>query len=139
MNKKIRQQAIEILAGNDSVVCADLIEKFVWANTAQPKFKVGDAVQFSYRSTTVHRYRRLPGGGREEEGQRVLFAIGKVTEVRRYLSDRAFLYTVEYETDLEGWDVNGEGITRHTAVCAEREMLPAEAYRPTLWSELSGK
>lgn len=139
MNQKTRQQAIEILASGDPVVYAGLIEKFVWANTAQPKYKVGDAVQFSDRLVTIHRYRRLPNGQREEQKQRVLFAIGKVTEVRMDLGARAFMYAIEYETDLEGWEVNGQGVTNHRAFRMEVEISPADAYRTTMWSELGGK
>ena len=138
MNTKTRQQAIEILSNSEAVICPGLIEKFVWANTTQPKYKVGDAVVICDIRTTVHRY-RWQDGRRVEDSRRVQYAIGKVTEVRRLLGDRTFQYTVEYETDLEGWEVNGKGITDHKAFSLENAILPADAYRPTKWSELSGK
>lgn len=139
MNQKTRQQAIEILTSGDPVICDGLIKKFVWANTTEPKYKVGDAVEISDIRTTVHRYKRHQDGRREEDSRRVQYAIGKVIEVRRLLGDLTFQYTVEYETDLEGWEVNGKGVTDHKAFPLESALLPADAYRPTLWSELSGK
>lgn len=138
MNQKTRQQAIEILSSSEAVICTGLIEKFVWANTTEPKYKVGDAVIICDPRTSIHRY-RWKDGRREEDSRRVQYAIGKVTEVRRLLGDRTFQYTVEYETDLEGWEVNGKGVTSHKAFPLESAVLPADAYRPTLWSELSGK
>lgn len=138
MNLNTRQQAIEILSNNEAIICPGLIEKFVWANTTEPKYKVGDAVEICDIRTTVHRY-RWQDGRREEDSRRVQYAIGKVIEVRRLLGDRTFQYTVEYETDLEGWDVNGKSITDHKAFVLESGVIPAYAYRPTLWSELSGK
>lgn len=138
MNQKTRQQAIEILSSGDPVICAGLIEKFVWANTTEPKYKVGDAVIICDPRTSIHRY-SWKDGRRVEDSRRVQYAIGKVTEVRRLLGDRTFQYTVEYETDLEGWEVNGKSVTDHKAFPLESAILPADAYRPTLWSELSGK
>lgn len=137
MNPTIKQQAIEILSGADPIVCAGLIEKFVWANTTEPKFKIGDAILFSDRSTTIHRY-KWRDGRREEQGQRVIAAIGKVVNVRRLLTERTFSCEIEYETDLEGWEVNGKGITSHKAFRLEADLRAADTYRPTLWSELSG-
>lgn len=139
MNQNTRQQAIEILSNNEGIICSGLIEKFVWANTTNPKYKVGDAVTICDIRTTVHRYKRHPDGRREEDSRRVQYAIGKVTEIRRLLGDLTFQYTVEYETDLEGWEVNGKGVTSHKAFPLESSINLADAYRPTLWSELTGK
>lgn len=137
MNNTTKQTAIELLSGDAPLVCGGLIEKFVWANTTEPKFKIGDAVMFSDRSTTIHRY-KWKDGRREEQGQRVIAAIGKVVNVRRLLTERTFSYEIEYETDLEGWEVNGKGITSHKAFRLEADIRATDAYRPTLWSELSG-
>lgn len=137
MNATTKQKAIELLSSDTPLVCGGLIEKFVWANTTEPKFKIGDAVLFSDRSTTIHRYRRIDDK-REEQGQRVIAAIGKVVNVRRLLTERTFSYEIEYETDLEGWEVNGKGITSHKAFRLEDDIRAADTYRPTLWSELSG-
>lgn len=138
MNIKTRQQAIEILSSCDPVKGGSLIEQFVWANTAEPKYKVGDAVEICDGSTRILRY-RWTDDRREEQSKRVLYAIGKVTDVRMLLRECTFQYTVEYETDLEGWEVNGKGITAHKAFQHENTICPADAYRPTRWSELSGK
>ena len=137
MNTTTKQKAIELLSSDAPLVCGGLIEKFVWANTTEPKFKIGDAVFFSDRSTTIHRYRRFDGK-REEQGQRVFAAIGKVVNVRQLLTERTYSYEIDYETDLEGWDVNGKGVTSHKAFRLEAEIRAADTYRPTLWSELSG-
>lgn len=137
MNNTTKQTAIELLSGDAPLVCGGLIEKFVWANTTEPKFKIGDAVMFSDRSTTIHRY-KWKDGRREEQGQRVIAAIGKVVNVRRLLTERTFSYEIEYEADLEGWEVNGKGITSHKAFRLEVDIRATDTYRPTLWSELSG-
>ena len=137
MNTTTKQKAIELLSSDAPLVCGGLIEKFVWANTTESKFKIGDAVLFSDRSTTIHRY-QWKDGRREEQGQRVITAIGKVINVRRLLTERTFYYEIEYETDLEGWEVNGKGITSHKAFRLEADVRAVSNYRPTLWSELAG-
>ena len=123
---------------NEKIICAGLVEKFVWANTTKPKYKVGDAVVISDFRTTVHRF-RWKDGMRVEDSRRVQYAIGKVIDVRMLIGDLTFQYTVEYETDLDGWEVNGKGVTSHKAFVLENSICRADAYRPTLWSELSGK
>lgn len=137
-NEKMKQQAIEILQNTESPECMGLIRQFVWANTAKPKYKVGDVVQFKDPSTSILRMMDRPDGTRKEERQRVFAAVGKVKEIRQLLKEQTFLYTLEYETDLEGGTICGKTITNHRAARLEDDLKPAAAYAPTKWSELRG-
>ena len=139
MDRTTREQAIQILQNNENVGYASLIEKFVWANTVKPQYKVGDAVQFTNPSTGILRHKRTEDGSRKTERKSVVWAIGKVTAVQRLINSLTFQYTIEYETDLDGWEVAGESITSHTAFPLEKDVRPADEYRPTLWCELSGR
>lgn len=139
MNEKTRKQAIEILSQNPNPDCEALIRQFVWANTATPKYKVGDPVKFTPQGVTIKRNVRLPGGGWDHQGRRAGEVVGRVTEVRRIVRDQTFNYKIEYETDLEEGEVLGKHVTSHTGFCNEVSLKPADSYAPTKWSELSGK
>ncbi|MBO5917252.1 MAG: hypothetical protein J6Q14_00590 [Oscillospiraceae bacterium] len=139
MNEKTRQQAIEILAATPAPACEALIRQFVWANTAAPKYKIGDPVKFVDPGVTIKRNIRLPGGGWDHQGRRAGEVIGRVTEVKRVLQDQTFRYTVEYETDLEEGEVGGKRVTSHTAFRSEKDLRAADAYAPTKWSDLPGR
>lgn len=136
--EKMRQQAIEILQNTENLRCQELLRQFVWANTTESRYKVGDAVCFADRGTTIFRYFDKPDGTRTEDRQRVYHAIGRVKGVRRDLHYRTFIYTLEYETDLEGGNVQRKKITYHTAVKMEEDLSPAPEYRVTKWIELRG-
>lgn len=136
--EKMRQQAIEILQSTENPRCQELLRQFVWANTTESRYKIGDAVYFRDPSVTCFRYFDKPDGTRTEDKQRVYHAIGRVKGVRRDLRARSFLYTLEYETDLEGGHVQRKKITYHTAAKIEEDLRPAPEYRITKWSELRG-
>lgn len=136
--KDVRQQAIEILQSDNELRCQELLRQFVWANTTESRYKVGDAVYFCDPGTTIFRYFDKPDGTRTEDRQRVHRAIGRVKGVRRDLRGRSFLYTLEYETDLEGGNVQRKKITYHTSAKMEADLSPAPEYRVTKWSELRG-
>ena len=142
MNEKIRKQAIEILSENPNPDCEVLIRQFVWANTATPKYKVGDPVKFVPQGVTIKRNVRLPGGGWDHQERRIgrtYEVVGLVKEVRRIVREQTFQYTVEYETDLEEGEVLGKHVTIHKAFPVEGALRPADTYAPTKWSELPGK
>lgn len=139
MNKNTIKKAIEILQKGENIAYESLIEDFVWANTTKPKYKVGDVVQFSDPATSILRFKRDKDGRKSEEKKRVKWAIGKITEVRRLMRYRTFQYTIEYETDLEDWEVAGCNVTDHKAVQMEDTLRPTDTYRPTLWKELDGR
>lgn len=139
MNEKTRKQAIEILKTNPSPDCEALIKQFVWANTATPKYKVGDPVKFVPQGVTINRNVTLPGGGWDRQQRRAGEVVGRIIEVRRVVREQTFQYTVEYETDLEEGEILGKHVTDHKAFPLESNLRPAETYAPTKWSELSGK
>lgn len=136
MNEKTRKQAIEILTANPSPACETLIQQFVWANTATPKYKVGDAVKFVPTGVSINRNVPLPGGGWDRQQKRAGEVVGRVTAVERLVRYQTFQYTVVYETDLEEGEIRGEHITDHKDFPMEENLRPADTYAPTKWSEL---
>lgn len=139
MERNTIKKAIEILQNGNNLVHESLIEDFVWANTAKPKYKIGDAVRFSYSDMGILRYKTDKDGRRIEERKTVHWAIGKVTEVRRVMRSHTFQYTVEFETDLGDGAVSGRTVTKHEAYPMEDRVRPVDVYRPTLWEELDGR
>ena len=136
MNEKTRQQAIEILANNSSPECEALIKQFVWANTATPKYKIGDPVKFVPQGVSINRNVPRPGGGWDRQQRRAGEVVGRVTEVQRLIRYQTFQYTVVYETDLEDGEINGARVTDHKACPMESSLKPASVYVPTKWSDL---
>lgn len=139
MNEKTRKQAIEILTGKSSPACEALIQQFVWANTAAPKYKVGDPVKFVPTGVSINRNVPLPGGGWDRQQRRAGEVVGRITAVERLIRYQTFQYTVEYETDLEEGEICGKHITDHKAFPMEESLQPADTYAPTKWSELGRK
>ena len=136
MTEKTRKQAIEILTANPSPAYDTLIQQFVWANTATPKYKIGDPVKFVHQGVSINRSVPRPGGGWDRQQRRAGQVVGRVTDVQRLIRYQTFQYTVVYETDLEEGTINGERITDHKAFPMEENLKPADAYAPTKWSDL---
>jgi hypothetical protein len=139
MNEKTRKQAIEILTANPAPDCEALIQQFVWANTAAPKYKVGDPVKFAPIGVSINRNVPLPGGGWDRQQRRAGEVVGRVTEIKRIVRNQTFQYTVVYETDLEEGEICGKRVTDHKAFPMEENLRPADTYVPTKWSGLGRK
>ena len=136
MNAQLRKQAIEILANTQKPDAEVLIKQFVWANTAAPKYQIGDPVRFTPVGVSIHRNVPLPGGGWDRQTRRAGEVVGRIIEVRRLVREMCFTYRVEYETDLEEGTILNNHITSHTSFVREDQLKQAQAYAPTKWSEL---
>lgn len=93
LNKKELKQLEELLARED-IKAKKWLEDFIWRNTTEAKFKVGDVVKFS--ETNKFHY-----------GVRPINWVGVVTEVTYYRDwnkERVIRYTIEYQYKVSGSD-----------------------------------
>jgi hypothetical protein len=100
LNKKELKQLEELLARED-IKAKKWLEDFIWRNTTEAKFKVGDIVKFSERSKYHY-------------GVHPINWVGIVTEVEYYRNwggKRVIRYTIEYQYKLRGTDEIGTSNT----------------------------
>lgn len=91
-NKEVNQ--LKALLEREDLKAKKWLEDFIWRNTTEAKFKVGDIVKFS--ETNKFHY-----------GVRPINWVGIVTEVEYYRNwggKRVIRYTIEYQYKLSGSD-----------------------------------
>lgn len=103
LNKKEVNQ-LKALLEREDLKAKKWLEDFIWRNTTEAKFKVGDIVKFS--ETNKFHY-----------GVRPVNWIGVITEVTYYRDwnkERVIRYTIEYQYKISGSDEIETAITFHS-------------------------
>lgn len=112
------QQAIELLQSGRELSGMHAIEEFVWSNTAEPKYKEGDAVLADLGWVIPHR-------GREYVAHNVPF---RVKRVMRHSRERRFKYA------LAATMVWADGQVEELSLGMYEQEMPAET---VAWREIT--
>lgn len=100
--KEVNQ--LKALLEREDLKAKKWLEDFIWRNTTEAKFKVGDIVKFS--ETNKYHY-----------GTRPINWIGVITEVTYYRDwnkERVIRYTIEYQYKVAGTDEIEKSVTFHS-------------------------
>lgn len=85
--KEVNQ--LKTLLEREDLKAKKWLEDFIWRNTTEAKFKIGDIVKFS-------------DNNRWHYGSKLVGFVGKVIEVEYWTNVMKIAYTIEYQYQLEG-------------------------------------